>query len=117
WVVSEVMIVSVGTARPARTTRSRLPRRTGRIHLPGIHRLLRLRHRSGRETAGGDLGRRELPTFARCAGGDSAPMTTTPRHRRTGQNRVLRLLERLERAPWADPAIGTLRSAVRSLPL
>lgn len=44
-------------------------------------------------------------------------MTATPRHRRTGQNRVLRLLERLERAPWADPAIGTLRSAVRSLPL
>ncbi|MGW5974385.1 Rieske 2Fe-2S domain-containing protein [Streptomyces sp. NPDC055186] len=44
-------------------------------------------------------------------------MTATPRHRRMGQNRVLRLLERLERAPWADPAIGTLRSAVRSLPL
>ncbi|MGY3205671.1 Rieske 2Fe-2S domain-containing protein [Streptomyces sp. TE5632] len=43
-------------------------------------------------------------------------MTATPR-RRMQQNRMLWLLERLERAPWADPAIDALRSAVRSLPL
>ncbi|MFD6322553.1 Rieske 2Fe-2S domain-containing protein [Streptomyces sp. NPDC058442] len=33
------------------------------------------------------------------------------------RNRMLWLLERLERAPRADPAIDALRSAVRSLPL
>ncbi|MET8945842.1 Rieske (2Fe-2S) protein [Streptomyces sp. NPDC004542] len=33
------------------------------------------------------------------------------------QNRALRLLDRLERARWADPVIEPLRSGVRSLPL
>ncbi|MPY41136.1 Rieske (2Fe-2S) protein [Streptomyces phyllanthi] len=33
------------------------------------------------------------------------------------QSRVLWFLDRLERAPWADPVIDTLRTRVRSLPL
>ncbi|MDL5199306.1 Rieske 2Fe-2S domain-containing protein [Streptomyces sp. ALI-76-A] len=44
-------------------------------------------------------------------------MSTTPRRRRLRQNRVLWLLDRLERDPRADPMIETLRGAVRSLPL
>jgi nitrite reductase/ring-hydroxylating ferredoxin subunit len=44
-------------------------------------------------------------------------MTTTPRRRRAKQNRVLWLLDRLERASWADPVIDNLRTGIRSLPL
>ncbi|MFF4840833.1 Rieske 2Fe-2S domain-containing protein [Streptomyces collinus] len=44
-------------------------------------------------------------------------MSTAPPRRRTGQNRVLWLLDRLEREPRADAAIDTLSSGVRSLPL
>lgn len=44
-------------------------------------------------------------------------MSTTPRRRRLQQNRMLWLLDRLEREPRADPMIEALRSKVRSLPL
>ncbi|MFE7836223.1 Rieske 2Fe-2S domain-containing protein [Streptomyces sp. NPDC057474] len=43
-------------------------------------------------------------------------MSTTPR-RLTGRNRVLSLLDRLEREPRADAVIDALRRKVRSLPL
>nr|WP_205615314.1 Rieske (2Fe-2S) protein [Streptomyces harenosi] len=41
----------------------------------------------------------------------------TPRHRPVRQNRVLRLLDRLERQQRTDPVIDTLRAGVRALPL
>jgi nitrite reductase/ring-hydroxylating ferredoxin subunit/uncharacterized membrane protein len=40
-----------------------------------------------------------------------------PSRRRTAQNRLLRLLDRLEREPRGDAVIGVLRERVRSLPL
>ncbi|GAB2444385.1 hypothetical protein GCM10027162_45450 [Streptomyces incanus] len=57
------------------------------------------------------------PRLSCAQAGDSAPMTATPRRRRMQQSRVLWLLDRLERAPWADPVIDALRAGVRSLPL
>ncbi|MFJ4693023.1 Rieske 2Fe-2S domain-containing protein [Streptomyces sp. NPDC088766] len=44
-------------------------------------------------------------------------MNTTPRRRRPKQNRLLWLLDRLERSPRADPLIDTLGNGVRALPL
>ncbi|MFE9623579.1 Rieske 2Fe-2S domain-containing protein [Streptomyces sp. NPDC006527] len=44
-------------------------------------------------------------------------MSATPRRRRLQQNRVLWLLDRLERMPQADPVIDRLQTGVRSLPL
>ncbi|MEV6175899.1 Rieske 2Fe-2S domain-containing protein [Streptomyces sp. NPDC052016] len=44
-------------------------------------------------------------------------MSATPRRRRLQQNRVLWLLDRLERMPQADPVIDRLQAGVRSLPL
>ncbi|MER5716233.1 Rieske 2Fe-2S domain-containing protein [Streptomyces sp. NPDC002132] len=44
-------------------------------------------------------------------------MSATQRRRRTKQNRVLALLDRLEREPRADRLIDTLQSGIRSLPL
>ncbi|MEU5770471.1 Rieske 2Fe-2S domain-containing protein [Streptomyces asoensis] len=44
-------------------------------------------------------------------------MSTTLPHHRTGQNRVLTLLDRLEREPRADTLIDAISSGVRSLPL
>ncbi|MET9390552.1 Rieske (2Fe-2S) protein [Streptomyces sp. NPDC006624] len=44
-------------------------------------------------------------------------MSETPRRRPLRQNRVLWLLDGLERDPRADAVIGTLRERVRSLPL
>ncbi|MFF8972818.1 Rieske 2Fe-2S domain-containing protein [Streptomyces sp. NPDC014995] len=44
-------------------------------------------------------------------------MSAKPRRRRTQQNRVLWLLDRLERASPADPVIDALQARVRSLPL
>ena len=44
-------------------------------------------------------------------------MTAKPHSRRMQQNRMLRLLDRLERAPLADPVIDALQAGVRSLPL
>ncbi|MFF0001194.1 Rieske 2Fe-2S domain-containing protein [Streptomyces avermitilis] len=44
-------------------------------------------------------------------------MSTTPPRRRTGQNRVLWLLDRLEREPRADALIDAFRTGIRSLPL
>ncbi|MFF3737934.1 Rieske 2Fe-2S domain-containing protein [Streptomyces sp. NPDC002566] len=44
-------------------------------------------------------------------------MSATHRRRRTKQNRVLALLDRLEREPRADRLIDTLQSGIRSLPL
>ncbi|MER6630750.1 Rieske (2Fe-2S) protein [Streptomyces sp. NPDC000987] len=44
-------------------------------------------------------------------------MNTRRRHPRTRQNRLLSLLDRLERGRRADPVIDTLQKGVRSLPL
>ncbi|MFI1564332.1 Rieske 2Fe-2S domain-containing protein [Streptomyces sp. NPDC020490] len=44
-------------------------------------------------------------------------MNTRRRHSRTRQNRLLSLLDRLERGQRADPVIDTLQKGVRSLPL
>ncbi|WP_202918422.1 Rieske 2Fe-2S domain-containing protein [Streptomyces cavernae] len=44
-------------------------------------------------------------------------MSTTPRRRRIRHNPLLRLLDRLEREPVADPVIDAVRRGVRSLPL
>jgi len=44
-------------------------------------------------------------------------MSATPRRRRRRQNPLLRLLDRLEREPAADPLIETLQRGIRSLPL
>ncbi|MET8582388.1 Rieske 2Fe-2S domain-containing protein [Streptomyces collinus] len=44
-------------------------------------------------------------------------MSTAPPRRRTGQNRILWLLDRLEREPRADALIDTLSSGVKALPL
>lgn len=44
-------------------------------------------------------------------------MNAMPRRRRVKQSRLLWFLDRLERAPVADPLIDTLRSGVRALPL
>ncbi|WP_425245691.1 Rieske 2Fe-2S domain-containing protein [Streptomyces sp. NEAU-NA10] len=44
-------------------------------------------------------------------------MSATPRRRRIQQNRMLWLLDRLERTPVADPVIDALQKGIRSLPL
>jgi nitrite reductase/ring-hydroxylating ferredoxin subunit/uncharacterized membrane protein len=44
-------------------------------------------------------------------------MSARRRHPRTRENRVLRLYDRLEREPRADPVIDALGAGVRSLPL
>ncbi|WP_189980576.1 Rieske (2Fe-2S) protein [Streptomyces capoamus] len=43
-------------------------------------------------------------------------MSTTPR-RRTGANKVVRLLDGLERLSWADPVIDVVGRGIRALPL
>jgi nitrite reductase/ring-hydroxylating ferredoxin subunit len=76
------------------------------------------------------LGRASSPppaSFALDDGGDSAGMRTSPIRpqswksargaRRAQQNRVPRLLDRLERETRFDPLIKRLRSGVRALPL
>lgn len=45
------------------------------------------------------------------------PSMSVMSRRRTRQSRVLRLLDRLEREPGADPLIGVLRRGVRAVPL
>ncbi|MET7689182.1 Rieske 2Fe-2S domain-containing protein [Streptomyces sp. NPDC005483] len=44
-------------------------------------------------------------------------MSALTRHPRTRENRVLRLLDRLEREPRQDPVIDALGAGIRSLPL
>ncbi|MFF4031058.1 Rieske 2Fe-2S domain-containing protein [Streptomyces sviceus] len=44
-------------------------------------------------------------------------MSVRRRHPRTRENRVLRLLARLEREPRQDPVIDGLRAGIRSLPI
>ncbi|MGW4600646.1 Rieske 2Fe-2S domain-containing protein [Streptomyces sp. NPDC004457] len=44
-------------------------------------------------------------------------MSSTSRHPRTGRNRLLRLLDRLEREPRADAVIDAIRKGVQALPL
>ncbi|GAT79704.1 ferredoxin, 2Fe-2S [Streptomyces sp. F-3] len=49
--------------------------------------------------------------------GTRLPMSTPTRRHRMGQNRVLRLLDRLEQEPRADAVIDAAGRGVRALPL
>jgi nitrite reductase/ring-hydroxylating ferredoxin subunit/uncharacterized membrane protein len=61
-------------------------------------------------------GTRPAP-FALAIGGDPVRMTATPHGRRLRPNRMLRLLDALERESRADPVIDAAGRAVRALPL